>query len=51
VKDKETKESKGFAFVTFTRKEAAQSAIEEVHEKEFKVSKFLCFGYNKTTST
>lgn len=42
VKDKETKESKGFAFVTFTTKEAAQSAIEEVNEKEFKGRTLRC---------
>lgn len=44
MKDKETKESKGFAFVTYKTKEAAQSAIEDIHEKEFKVPKFLCLG-------
>ncbi|KAF3325078.1 heterogeneous nuclear ribonucleoprotein R-like protein [Carex littledalei] len=42
VKDKETKESKGFAFVTFKTKEAAQSAIEDVHEKEFKGRTLRC---------
>ncbi|KAJ4774741.1 RNA-binding (RRM/RBD/RNP motifs) family protein [Rhynchospora pubera] len=42
VKDKETKENKGFAFVTFKTKEAAQSAIEDVHEKEFKGRTLRC---------
>lgn len=37
MKDKETKENKGFAFVNFTAKEAAQRAIEELHDKEHKV--------------
>jgi heterogeneous nuclear ribonucleoprotein R len=37
MKDKETKENKGFAFVNFTAKDAAQRAIEELHDKEHKV--------------
>ena len=37
MKDKDTGESKGFAFITFTNKDAAQKAIEELHDKEFKV--------------
>ena len=37
MKDKETKENKGFAFVTFTAKDVAQSAIEELHDKDHKV--------------
>ena len=37
MKDKEKRESKGFAFVTFTTKDAAQKAIEEILDKEFKV--------------
>jgi hypothetical protein len=37
TKDRETKENKGFAFVTFTDKDAAQRAIEDVQEREYKV--------------
>ncbi|TVU43657.1 hypothetical protein EJB05_10143 [Eragrostis curvula] len=36
-KDKDTKESKGFAFVTFTDKDAAQRAVEDVQDREYKV--------------
>lgn len=38
MKDKDTKESKGFAFITFATRDAAQNAIEETHDKEFKVN-------------
>lgn len=38
TKDKDTKENKGFAFVTFMDKEAAQRAIEDVQDREFKVA-------------
>jgi RNA recognition motif-containing protein len=37
MKDKETKENKGVAFVTFTAKDVAQRAIEELHDKDHKV--------------
>ncbi|KAG1359136.1 heterogeneous nuclear ribonucleoprotein Q [Cocos nucifera] len=42
VKDKDTGESKGFAFITFTNKDAAQKAIEELHDKEFKERTLRC---------
>uniref|UniRef100_A0A0D3HK57 RRM domain-containing protein n=1 Tax=Oryza barthii TaxID=65489 RepID=A0A0D3HK57_9ORYZ len=42
MKDKETKENKGFAFVNFTAKEAAQRAIEELHDKEHKGRTLRC---------
>ncbi|ONK79996.1 uncharacterized protein A4U43_C01F12640 [Asparagus officinalis] len=42
VKDKEKRESKGFAFVSFTAKDAAQKAIEEVQDKEFKGRTLRC---------
>lgn len=42
VKDKETKESKGFAFITFTTRDAAQMAIEEIHDKAFKGKTLRC---------
>uniref|UniRef100_A0A0D9XHU6 RRM domain-containing protein n=1 Tax=Leersia perrieri TaxID=77586 RepID=A0A0D9XHU6_9ORYZ len=42
MKDKETKENKGFAFVTFTAKDAAQRAIEELHDKEHKGRTLRC---------
>lgn len=41
MKDKDKKESKGYAFLTFTKSNAAQLAIEELHDKEYKVLKFL----------
>lgn len=37
MKDRETGENKGYAFVAFQTKEVAQQAIEELHSKEFKV--------------
>uniref|UniRef100_A0A0E0B7K2 RRM domain-containing protein n=1 Tax=Oryza glumipatula TaxID=40148 RepID=A0A0E0B7K2_9ORYZ len=42
MKDKETKENKGFAFVNFTAKDAAQRAIEELHDKEHKGRTLRC---------
>ncbi|KAF0895294.1 hypothetical protein E2562_008604 [Oryza meyeriana var. granulata] len=42
MKDKETKENKGFAFVTFTTKDGAQHAIEELHDKEHKGRTLRC---------
>jgi len=42
MKDKETKENKGFAFVTFTAKDVAQSAIEELHDKDHKGRTLRC---------
>ncbi|KAL5216198.1 hypothetical protein ABZP36_007599 [Zizania latifolia] len=35
--DKETKENKGFTFVTFSAKDGAQRATEELHDKDHKV--------------
>ena len=37
MKDRDTGENKGYAFVAFKTKEVAQKAIEEIHNKEFKV--------------
>ncbi|KAF8379929.1 hypothetical protein HHK36_027394 [Tetracentron sinense] len=42
MKDKDTGESKGYAFVTFKMKEFAQKAIEEFHNKEFKGRMLRC---------
>ncbi|XP_048230662.1 heterogeneous nuclear ribonucleoprotein Q [Ricinus communis] len=42
MKDKDTGESKGFAFVAFRSKEVAQKAIEEIHSKEFKGKTLRC---------
>lgn len=42
MKDKGTGESKGYAFVAFTTKEAAKKAIEELHNKDFKVVGPFC---------
>ena len=38
AKDKHTKENKGFAFVTFTGMDAAQRAIEDMQDREYKVA-------------
>lgn len=37
MQDRETGESKGYAFIGFKSKEVAQMAIEELHNKAFKV--------------
>ncbi|KAK1609692.1 hypothetical protein QYE76_033365 [Lolium multiflorum] len=42
MKDKETKENKGVAFVTFTAKDVAQRAIEELHDKDHKGRTLRC---------
>lgn len=42
TKDKETKENKGFAFVTFTDKDAAQRAIEDLQDREYKGRTLRC---------
>uniref|UniRef100_A0A7N0T4C9 RRM domain-containing protein n=1 Tax=Kalanchoe fedtschenkoi TaxID=63787 RepID=A0A7N0T4C9_KALFE len=42
VKNKETGESKGYAFISFTSKSAAQKAIEDLHNKEFKGKTLRC---------
>ncbi|KAJ6839035.1 heterogeneous nuclear ribonucleoprotein R [Iris pallida] len=42
VKDKDRRESKGFAFITFTTKDAAQKAIEEIQDKEFRGKTLRC---------
>lgn len=38
MKNRDTGESKGFAFVAFKTKDIAQKAIEELQSKEFKVN-------------
>jgi len=42
TKDKDTKENKGFAFVTFPDKDAAQRAIEDVQDREYKGRTLRC---------
>ncbi|PON75495.1 Splicing factor-like protein [Parasponia andersonii] len=42
MKDRETGENKGYAFVAFKTKEVAQQAIEELHSKEFKGKSLRC---------
>ncbi|KAG8653426.1 heterogeneous nuclear ribonucleoprotein Q [Manihot esculenta] len=42
MKDKDSGESKGFAFVAFKSKEVAQNAIEELHSKELKGKTLRC---------
>lgn len=37
MKNRDTGETKGFAFVAFKTKEVAQQAIEELHNKDLKV--------------
>lgn len=44
MKNRDTGESKGFAFVAFRTKDVAQKAIEELHNKEFKVICTLCLN-------
>lgn len=41
MKNRDSGESKGYAFISFKAKEIAQKAIEELHSKEFKV--YLCY--------
>lgn len=38
MKDRDTGENKGYAFVAFRTKEFAQKAIEDLNGKEFKVN-------------
>ncbi|KAJ0939679.1 putative RNA recognition motif domain, nucleotide-binding alpha-beta plait domain superfamily [Helianthus annuus] len=40
VGNRDTNESKGFAFVGFRRKDVAQMAIIELHNEDFKVKRF-----------
>ncbi|XWS76818.1 hypothetical protein CRYUN_Cryun01aG0210100 [Craigia yunnanensis] len=42
IKDKESGESKGYAFVAFKSKEVAQKAIEELHSKELRGKTIRC---------
>ncbi|KAJ4720003.1 Heterogeneous nuclear ribonucleoprotein like [Melia azedarach] len=42
MKDKDSGESKGFAFVAFKSKEVAKKAIDELHSKEFKGKTIRC---------
>ncbi|KAL2975014.1 hypothetical protein AAZX31_14G135800 [Glycine max] len=39
MKDRDTGEHKGYAFVAFKTKQVAQKAIMEIHNKEFKKNK------------
>ncbi|XP_045794862.1 heterogeneous nuclear ribonucleoprotein Q [Trifolium pratense] len=42
IKDRETGESKGYAFVAFKTKDVAQKAIDDIHNKEFKGKTLRC---------
>ncbi|XP_004494860.1 heterogeneous nuclear ribonucleoprotein Q [Cicer arietinum] len=42
MKDRDTGESKGYAFVAFKTKEVAQKAIDDLHSKEFKGKTLRC---------
>nr|GLL36276.1 heterogeneous nuclear ribonucleoprotein Q [Ipomoea trifida] len=42
MKNRDTGESKGFAFVAFGTKDVAQKTIEELHNKEFKGRRLRC---------
>ncbi|KAJ6873098.1 hypothetical protein NC651_032068 [Populus alba x Populus x berolinensis] len=42
MKDKDSGESKGFAFVAFKSKEVARKAIEELHSKDYKGKTLRC---------
>lgn len=45
IKDRDTGDSKGYAFVAFKTKEEAQKAIDDIHNKEFKVFVVLSEKY------
>jgi len=45
MRNRDTGESKGFAFVAFKTKDEAQKAIEELHNKEFKVISASTLGF------
>ncbi|TVU49188.1 hypothetical protein EJB05_00486 [Eragrostis curvula] len=51
TKDRETKENKGFAFVTFTDKDAAQRAVEDVQDKDYKVKTIYVKNLPEDAST
>ncbi|CAA7403468.1 unnamed protein product [Spirodela intermedia] len=42
MKDKDKKENKGYAFITFTSKDAAQKAVDEIHDKEYQGKTLRC---------
>ncbi|XP_057979855.1 heterogeneous nuclear ribonucleoprotein Q [Malania oleifera] len=42
MKNRDTGESKGYAFIAFKSKDVAQKAIEELHNKEFKGKMIRC---------
>ncbi|KAB1219732.1 Heterogeneous nuclear ribonucleoprotein Q [Morella rubra] len=42
MKDKETGDARGYAFIAFKTKEVAQKAIEEIHNKDFKGKNLRC---------
>lgn len=42
VKDKDRKENKGFAFIVFTTEEAAQKAVEDIQDKDYKGKTLRC---------
>lgn len=42
MKDKDTGDAKGYAFIAFKTKEVAQKAIEELHNKAFKGKSLRC---------
>ncbi|KAH1081082.1 hypothetical protein J1N35_020843 [Gossypium stocksii] len=42
IKDKESGESKGYAFVAFKTKEVAEKAVDELHSKEFRGKTIRC---------
>lgn len=46
MKNKDTGEIKGYAFVAFKTKDDAQRAIEELKSKEFKVILSLFYGWS-----
>lgn len=48
MKDRDSGESKGYAFVGFKTKDVAQKAIEELHSKQFKASLLIIPSLNYT---
>uniref|UniRef100_A0A9I9CMS7 RRM domain-containing protein n=1 Tax=Cucumis melo TaxID=3656 RepID=A0A9I9CMS7_CUCME len=51
IKDKDSGESKGYAFIAFKTKEAAQKAIEDLHGKEVKVKALYVKNIPENTTT
>ncbi|XLQ99128.1 hypothetical protein HN51_053845 [Arachis hypogaea] len=51
MKDRDSGEGKGYAFVAFKTKEVAQNAIEEIHNKKYKVKALYVKNILENTTT